>query len=404
MSKKKTTEEITNTIEPFGLKWIGGEYIKNNLKNLECEDSIGYKYMVRLSDLISRKSPNFIDKSNPYTLYNIQLYLKNENKNYSVIGGEYIGRIDKTVHLKCNDCKKDFTESWERLQNQKICCPDCRKYRKQEISKSRMNDISDLIEDINKQGIEILNPEDYNGMHFKLNVRCLKEDCRHEWEISPNNALRRSCPKCNNSKKSERYRKEVALILEQIYSKNKNIEILNPESYVNGKGYFNCYCKKHNKYYEGNIGSLINGSNACEKCHLESIRGENSKSWNPNRSIKDREYARQLYDENGMNQRSWSKEILKIYNYTCILCNNTLGKKLRAHHIKPWAKHKEIRYDLKNGVCLCECCHDAGRIGSFHDIYGTNNCTERDFYEYYKNIKGVDFDINNYLKGENENE
>lgn len=54
--------------------------------------------------------------------------------------------------------------------------------------------------------------------------------------------------------------------------------------------------------------------------------------------------------------RSWTSVVFKRDNFTCCLCRQ-VGRKLNAHHIKPWAKFPKLRYKIDNGITLCECCH-----------------------------------------------
>lgn len=54
--------------------------------------------------------------------------------------------------------------------------------------------------------------------------------------------------------------------------------------------------------------------------------------------------------------KEWRDAIFKRDNYTCRRCYS-IGGHLQAHHIKPYAKYEELRYELSNGICLCEYCH-----------------------------------------------
>lgn len=59
---------------------------------------------------------------------------------------------------------------------------------------------------------------------------------------------------------------------------------------------------------------------------------------------------------NNYTYRKWRECVLSRDKYTCTLCGNT-GIPLNAHHIKPWAKYKDLRFDVSNGVTLCVKCH-----------------------------------------------
>ena len=61
-------------------------------------------------------------------------------------------------------------------------------------------------------------------------------------------------------------------------------------------------------------------------------------------------------DRNSPEYREWRDAVFKRDMYACQRCGK-IGVRLNAHHIKPWAKYEELRFDVNNGLTLCEGCH-----------------------------------------------
>lgn len=61
-------------------------------------------------------------------------------------------------------------------------------------------------------------------------------------------------------------------------------------------------------------------------------------------------------DRTSVEYKNWVKSVFIRDNYICQNCN-IKGVKLNAHHIKPFALFLELRFEISNGITLCEKCH-----------------------------------------------
>lgn len=72
----------------------------------------------------------------------------------------------------------------------------------------------------------------------------------------------------------------------------------------------------------------------------------------------------------------WAEKVKKRDGFRCQICRNK-GGYLHSHHKNSYAYYHNQRYDVNNGVTLCQICHDR-----FHNIYGNNVNTESQFQEF----------------------
>lgn len=67
---------------------------------------------------------------------------------------------------------------------------------------------------------------------------------------------------------------------------------------------------------------------------------------------------RNLDDRRSHLYREWRAAVFERDGYKCQECGDSRGGNLRAHHIQPFAKHPERRFDVANGITLCHPCHE----------------------------------------------
>jgi len=58
----------------------------------------------------------------------------------------------------------------------------------------------------------------------------------------------------------------------------------------------------------------------------------------------------------------WRAKVINNAEGRCEYCETT--KKLNAHHIESYSLNKDLRYDPRNGMCLCVTHHKFGRFSS----------------------------------------
>jgi len=127
LKKKLSYEEVKNNLKTVGYELISQEYINSN-KKLIAKDIEGYYYYFRYNVLnyisqnncISRK----FDKTNPYTIQNINLWLKLNNKPFELISDKYVNNTSNLI-WECSEenCSKKFEATWSSIHSDKVNCP-----------------------------------------------------------------------------------------------------------------------------------------------------------------------------------------------------------------------------------------------------------------------------------------
>lgn len=102
-----------------------------------------------------------------------------------------------------------------------------------------------------------------------------------------------------------------------------------------------------------------------------------------------RKICKSQIDRNSTQSKEWTLKIKERAKYTCQCCGSTVISGMAAHHILNWSSNEDLRYEMSNGICLCNNCHNPYMHGSFHNTYGTRNNTKEQLQEYINNKRKI---------------
>lgn len=121
---------------------------------------------------------------------------------------------------------------------------------------------------------------------------------------------------------------------------------------------------------------------SCGCIAIEKVTGENNPRWQG--GINSENHKARHTPEGEM----WRKSVLKRDGFTCQCCGS--HRELNVHHLYNFVDNIELRYDISNGIVLCEECHSMTRKDSFHHMYTTKNNTPEQLREYIMNKSNID--------------
>lgn len=216
--------------------------------------------------------------------------------------------------------------------------------------------------------------DEYRGTKQKLKVKCVCGDIYH---MALENIRKGNlCVKCGYKNRNNR-RIPYEEVLQTFKDRGCTL-LVSKEDYVGvGKSLkYKCKCG----HVSGcNYSNFRNGSQ-CKKCMGESLSGANHPGYKPN--LTDEERNRMGRDRK---YKSWSLEIKRRDNFTCMLCGDDKGGNLVSHHLNGYSDFPEQRYEYDNGVTLCQVCHKG-----FHDSFGYGGNTSEQFEQYVKEVTQLD--------------
>lgn len=127
--------------------------------------------------------------------------------------------------------------------------------------------------------------------------------------------------------------------------------------------------KMPESFIEKNRNRMIGNKYCVGKKHTEEFKENRKKSWtgknNPNwNNGSSRSYKTGYYSPK---YKNWRMSVFTRDSFTCQECG-VKHTYLTAHHIKSFAYYPQLRFELDNGITLCQDCHKKT------DNYGGRKC------------------------------
>jgi len=351
--KKLNYDDVKQIIYDNGYILLEKEY-KNDSTKMLIEDIEGYKYFSNLQKIKNGKPRRFIS-SNPYTMFNISHYMKLHNIHLMVIDGQYLNERTKMTWIDDNGYKYYGSFS-DAIKGMRFVSS---------INKYSIENIKRFIQLNNKT--DTLLSTRYISNSSKLLFKCKNG---HIFEMSWNGYSQNK--KCIRCVKRYQNKDEFVMLIKSLYGEEYSVlgDYVNSETKIK---------MRHNicgTIFYSKPNHLANGHGCpCKECCYK--HGEEHYRWNPNLTDEERRANMSRTSINEYNR--WRVAIYKRDNYHCVI-DNCECTNLNAHHLNSWDTYTNQRYDINNGITLCEKHHK-----DFHSIYGYGRNTKEQFLEYMKN-------------------
>lgn len=210
-------------------------------------------------------------------------------------------------------------------------------------------------------------------------LKCLDDPTHPDYDLFIGNYTKSGCPYCSGHRvcltNSFGYKYPDYL---HLWS-DKNTKT--PYEYTYGSGeevWWKCDSGIHNAY-KRSIDRSASYNFRCPICGKENQKHPNG---NEHPNWKGGITPSHKTERKTKEYNEWRSSVYERDKYLCQICLDPSHNKLRAHHIFSFKSYPNKRYDIYNGITLCEECHDTTYYGSFHQVYGTHNNTPDQFNEF----------------------
>lgn len=287
---------------------------------------------------------------------------------------QYINNKQKLPYI-CNK-HKDKGVQYAKYDNFRISSIGCRHCSYEIRGKKRRLDFSVIEKAFADRDYKLLSTsQEYKGNTTKLSFICPEhehEGIQHITWADFNSGC--GCYHCGREKVAESKWKYTLEFWQEKFVE-RGYKLLN-DTYEGYSSMASYICEKHPDEVRHIAFNNFQLGQGCKECWEERRpRGEDHPLWKGTtpeyeRIRKSKEYVQ------------WKVAVLRRDKHTCQCCGSKKNNKLRVHHIKSFVSHPELRFEVGNGITLCENCHENKIPGSLHHTYGCYDVTEEQLREY----------------------
>jgi len=193
-------EKVINLFKKYNYEVLFADEYKGNKQKFTLIDKDGYFYYISVEHFLIH-TPKKFQKSNPYTIQNIKLWLKINNKQFELLSENFEGAI-KNLKWKClkEECGETFEMIWSNIYNVEHECPFCTG-QQVGLSNCLATKNSELAKEWHPTKNDLIPFDVTCGSGKYVWWKC--KECGHGWGamVCDRTSKNKSgCPECNKSK------------------------------------------------------------------------------------------------------------------------------------------------------------------------------------------------------------
>ena len=389
----KLEQMLSEFEEVYGLKVVYSNGFKTVHSNIDCITNDGYMVRTNLRNLRRKHLPRYVEKNNPYTIWNIKnIWLPKNAPEFELLSNEYLGTNVSNLKWLFKESGEEFYASWAMFSNAKrIALNDgkAKSVRNRKSSEQIEKYVTDILDDPCYEGWFLDEGQSFSSeyyVYFNLTHVEGWRGCKNIYGLNARN---------NINLFDNAYQEASTHNMYLWYSKNGKDEMRSGQLFSGTVDRYVFNCKKHGEFL-ATWSNIYHKGTRCEKCYKEENVGESHHSW--------RGGITGLQNHLRSYARSWYKDSLDKFDGKCMITGNPSNTIHHLHgfdlivreilgaldldirNVGDYSENEllsirtlclELHYKHGLGVCISDELH---RL--FHRLYGYGKNTPEQFEEF----------------------